>query len=138
MRNVFPHAAIVGLFMLIAMYSSSQTPSGFLDSATYARIEWRCGVAHWTADGVFSCDFKGTYYPERIFDTTVKKWFIKIVNGDSLFYYKTDAVGLYIWNGRPKNQEYGYEWKTGGGSVTLPDKYNGSDTLRSKYQIWKP
>lgn len=65
-------------------------------------------------------------------------WFVEIKNGDSIFYYRNDVTRLYIWNGRPKNEIYGYEWKVGSGSITLPDKYNGSDTLRIKEQVWKP
>ena len=125
------------MLLLNAVVGYSQKVSKY-DTVDFSKMEMRCGVAHWTNDGVFSCDFKGAYYPESLKDSTIRKWFIKVVNGDSLFYYRTDVVRLYIWNGRPKNQEYGYEWKTGGGSVTMPDKYNGSDTLKIKEQIWKP
>lgn len=105
---------------------------------TTAFCQWHCAVAHITKDGVFTCDFNGTYYPEYIKDSSIKKWFIKVVNKDSLFYYRTYATKVYVWNGRPKNEAYGYEWKTKDGSVTMPDKYNGLDTIREKVQVWKP
>jgi hypothetical protein len=125
---------ILILVMLCSLKASSQTIKDTVFD--FSKMDMRCGVAHITKDGVFSCDFKGTYYPEHLYDSTVRKWFIKVKDGDSLFYYRHDVERLYIWNGRPKNQEYGYEWETGGGSVAIPDKYNGSDTLRIMEQVW--
>ena len=103
----------------------------------WSKIETRCAVAHFTKDGVFTCDFQGTYYPEIITDSTIKKWFIKVVNSDSLFYYKYDIVKTYIWDGRPKNQDYGYECKSRSMIEIIANKYTGNDTLRIKEQAWR-
>lgn len=97
----------------------------------------RCGVIHMNEKGAFDCDFNGHYYPIWINDTAKYKWFVRIKDGDSIFYYRKDVVRLYIWNGRPHNQIYGYVLDLGmGGSETRPDKYNGHDTLRIKEQVW--
>lgn len=99
----------------------------------------RCLVAHITPDGGFGCDFEGHYYPYRINDTTIYKWFVKMENGDSLFSYRTDSVYLYIWSGRPKNQEYGYqseEMHNTGYGETIADRYT-TDTIRFKRQVWR-
>jgi hypothetical protein len=96
-------------------------------------FEIHCLVAHCTDDGVFGCDYKGTYYPSHIYDTAIKKWFIKMVNCDSLFYYRTDYERVYIWNGS------GYEWKwSDSGSSTIFYPYKGYDTLRIWEQVWRP
>lgn len=100
-------------------------------------IEMRCGVIHGTKDGYFSCNFNGTYYPITIFDTTKTRWYIESVKGDSVFYYKSIVTDIYIWNGRPKNEMYGYELQSCGGCITLPDLYIG-DTLKTRRQEWSP
>lgn len=134
--NFIRPLGIVAILLLNAVAVKCQVVSK--DTLYLSNVEWRCAVAHYTKEGVFTCNFKGTYYPEHIFDSTIRKWFVEIKNGDSVFYYRNDVTRLYIWNGRPKNEMYGYEWKMGGGSTTLPDKYNGSDTLRIKEQVWRP
>jgi hypothetical protein len=130
-------SAVLAAMLLLNSVAVCQKVSK-IDTIDWPKMEMHCLVAHMTKDGIFTCNFKGTYYPETIYDSTIRKWFIEVKNNDSVFYYRTDVERLYIWNGRPKNQEYGYEWKTGSGSVRIPDKYNGSDTLKIKEQIWKP
>lgn len=111
-----------------------------LDSSIYDKYEWRCGVAHMNKDGGFSCDFKGTYYPFEIYDSTIRKWFIKIVNGDSLFYYRHDVEKLFVWRKKSKAGMYGYEHQDGyeGCGTTIGKPYDKSigDTLRIKEQVW--
>ena len=128
-------AAIAATLLLCAVAGKSQS---FFRDTTVADDGLRCGVAHITKDGVFSCDFRGTLYPERIYDTTVSKWFIKVWKDDSIFYYKTDTVYKYVWNGRPHNEMYGYQQRADGMGITLPDRWNGSDTMYVKEQLWRP
>jgi len=97
----------------------------------------RCLVAHVDSSGIFTCDFRGTYYPATIFDSTITKWFIKCVGNDSLFYYRHFREEVYVWNGRSKNEMYGYVYDMGGASITIPDSYT-TDTLRIIRQEWKP
>jgi hypothetical protein len=92
----------------------------------------RCLVAHITKDGVFTCDFKGVLYPESIYDTSIKKWFIKMKGIDSVFYYKTDTVEVYVWDGSFYTQK-GDGWSRGIGY-----EYNGKDTLKESRQLWRP
>lgn len=130
---------LIHLFFLTLAQSVSGQIIKMYDTFDFSDMEMRCGVAHLNKNGVFVCDFKGTYYPSHIYDSTIRKWFIKVANGDSLFYYRNDFVRLYIWDGRSKYDNYGYVWDMGGGSsTTISDKYNGSDTLRINDQVWKP
>lgn len=103
-------------------------------------MDWRCGVNHITNEGVFSCDFKGNYYPENIYDSTIRKWFIKIVENDSLFYYRHDVERLYVWRDKNKKGLYGYQYEYGcsGCGETIPKRYDKSvgDTLRIMEQVW--
>jgi hypothetical protein len=136
MASMIIKLTIASIFLLRVIASNCQAVSK--DIIDFSGVGWRCAVAHYSKDGIFTCNFNGAYYPETIFDSTIRKWFVEMKNGDSIFYYRNDLTKIYIWNGRPKNEMYGYEWKSGGGSITLPDKYNGSDTLRIKEQKWTP
>ena len=123
------------LMPLIAMFYTSafsQNPPSKFQKV----IRMTCAVAHGDGKGnVFVCDFNGTYYPAYIQDDKIKKWFIKMDGMDSLFYYRKDIDRIFIWNGRPKNELYGYECKEIG--TTMGNPYQG-DTLIIKDQIWTP
>ena len=96
----------------------------------------RCLVAHTDNNGVFTCDFNGTYYPEHIRDTSITKWLVKNANGkDSVWYYRRIIDEVYVWD---KNKPYGYVMKTSRGSMTMYENYNGKDTLIFKRQVWQP
>lgn len=129
---------IILLLSMIVCSTICKAQSIAVDTVRFSLEDIRCAVAHGTKDGWFDCDFKGTYYPYHIFDTSITKWFIKMKDGDSLFYYRHFYTEVYIWNGRPKNEEYGYFFGENGNGITIPDKYNGSDTLRIIKQVWEP
>jgi hypothetical protein len=138
MKNIFAYLLILSLS---ANAQKDTVVSKYFTPMPWDTTDngWRCGVAHWTKDGIFQCDFKDTYYPDQIFDTTVTKWFIHMYCGDSLFYYRHYETWLYVWNGRPKNEMFGYEHRfVGGGSITIPDKYMGKDTLIDRHEYWTP
>jgi hypothetical protein len=126
---------ILVLLIICSLNAKAQTADTIMNMGGI-----RCLVAHYTKDGIFTCNFKGTFYPDRIYDTSIKKWFIEKRGADSLFYFKTDTVDVYIWNGRPKNEIYGYESmemrKTGFG-MTAPWEYT-TDTISFKRQNWRP
>ncbi len=122
------------IFLLLPMFGTSQIK---IDSIDWSKMEMICGVAHYDADGNgFSCNYKGTLYPFYIRDSTINKWFVKTEGKDSIFYYKHNIEWVYIWNGRPKSELYGYECKKNG--TTIGNPYKGKDTLIIKDQAWMP
>ncbi len=117
------------LLLLSPLFVLSQSKYNILEDTT---IEFNCFVAHVNKNGVFHCNLKGTFYPDLIYDSTIRKWFIKIVNGDSLFYYRHDYIRTYVWK---EHWGYAYEPIEGIGLyLTMPHIYG--DTLIRKEQYW--